>query len=72
MIYIKLSERAYLKEMPARADTLSPDNVVAIMDSVITGTAISGQSRVTVVAKSPLTDCIGILKVAGGSGSGKD
>jgi hypothetical protein len=30
MIYIKLSERTYLKEMPAGLNTLSPDNVVAI------------------------------------------
>ncbi len=40
-------------------DALGPDNVLSLMASVITGVAISGQSRLTSVAKSPLTDCIG-------------
>ena len=48
-----------LKEMPAGIDPLGPDNVLVIALSVLTGTAISGQSRMTAAAKSPLTGAIG-------------
>ena len=48
-----------LKETPAGVDPLSPDNVLALCTGVVTGTPISGQSRITSVAKSPLTGCIG-------------
>ncbi len=48
-----------LKETPAGVDPLSPDNVLALCTGVVTGTPISGQSRLTSVAKSPLTGCIG-------------
>lgn len=48
-----------LKEMPKGADALSPENVLTIMDSVVTGAAISGQSRVNVNAKSPISGGIG-------------
>ncbi|MEC7417213.1 MAG: aldehyde ferredoxin oxidoreductase family protein [SAR324 cluster bacterium] len=48
-----------LKEAPAGVDPLGPDNVLALCTGVLTGTAISGQSRLTSVARSPLTGCIG-------------
>lgn len=48
-----------LKKTKPGIDPLSPDNVLCLMASVITGVAISGQSRMTATAKSPLTDCIG-------------
>lgn len=48
-----------LKEMPKGADALSPENVLTIMNSVVTGAAISGQSRVNVSARSPFTRGIG-------------
>ena len=48
-----------LREIPARADPLGPENVLGISVGVTTGTAISGNSRVTVSAKSPLTGAIG-------------
>ena len=48
-----------LKEMPAGADPLGPENVLAITLSVVTGAAVSGQSRVMANAKSPLTGAIG-------------
>jgi aldehyde:ferredoxin oxidoreductase len=54
-----------LKEMPAGADPLGPDNILALCLSVITGTPISGQSRLTSVAKSPLTGCIGDSQCGG-------
>ncbi len=48
-----------LKEMPAGADPLGPENVLVLALSVVTGSAISGQSRMTAAAKSPLTGAIG-------------
>ena len=48
-----------LKEMPAGVDPLGPDNVLALSVSVTTGAPVSGQSRMTASAKSPLTDAIG-------------
>jgi len=48
-----------LKQMPARADPLGPDNVLTVMLSPLVGAHISGQSRVTVNARSPLVDGIG-------------
>jgi len=40
-------------------DPLGPENVLVLALSVLTGAPISGQSRMTAVAKSPLTDVIG-------------
>jgi aldehyde:ferredoxin oxidoreductase len=54
-----------LKEMPAEADPLGADNVLALCLSVMTGTPISGQSRMTSVAKSPLTGAIGDAQSGG-------
>jgi aldehyde:ferredoxin oxidoreductase len=48
-----------LKEMPAGADALGPENVFTLMLGVTTGAAISGQSRVNANAKSPLSGGIG-------------
>ncbi len=53
------------KNMPAGVDPLGPDNVLCFMASVITGVPISGQSRLTAAAKSPLTDCIGDSQMGG-------
>ena len=54
-----------LKEMPANADPLGPDNVLAITLSVVTGAPVSGQSRVMANAKSPLTGAIGDAQAGG-------
>ncbi len=40
-------------------DPLAPENVLVFALSPMTGTPISGQSRMTAVAKSPLTGCVG-------------
>lgn len=53
------------KNMPAGVDPLSPENVLCFMASVITGVPISGQSRLTACAKSPLTDCVGDSQMGG-------
>jgi aldehyde:ferredoxin oxidoreductase len=44
---------------PANADPLGPENTLVIADSVLTGAPISGLSRVSAVAKSPLTGAVG-------------
>ena len=54
-----------LKNTSAGVDALGPDNVLSFFASVITGAAISGQSRLTATAKSPLTDCIGDAQCGG-------
>lgn len=54
-----------LHEMPAGADPLSPENVLTIMLSVTTGASISGQSRVNVNAKSPMSGAIGDSQAGG-------
>lgn len=48
-----------LKEMPAGVDPLGSDNILALSLGVTTGAPISGQSRLTASAKSPLTGAIG-------------
>jgi aldehyde:ferredoxin oxidoreductase len=54
-----------LKLIPPGADPLGPDNVLILSLGVITGAAISGQSRVTATAKSPLTGAIGDSQAGG-------
>jgi aldehyde:ferredoxin oxidoreductase len=54
-----------LKMMPAGVDALSPENVLTFMDSVVTGASISGQSRITVNAKSPMSGAIGDSQAGG-------
>ena len=58
---------AYLvtQAVPAGADPLSPDNVLAMAVSPLTGLAISGQSRMTACARSPLTGAIGDSQCGG-------
>lgn len=48
-----------LKEMDAGVDPLSPDNMLAFSVSALTGARVSGASRLTISAKSPLTGAIG-------------
>ena len=53
------------KNTPAGADPLGPKNTLTIMLSASTGVNISGQSRMTATAKSPLTGLIGDSQVGG-------
>jgi len=48
-----------LKEMVPKVDPYSPDNILAFSVSTLTGVRVSGASRLTITAKSPLTDAIG-------------
>ncbi|HKZ69085.1 MAG TPA: aldehyde ferredoxin oxidoreductase N-terminal domain-containing protein, partial [Anaerolineales bacterium] len=54
-----------LKEMRPGADPLGPGNVLTLMLSALTGAPISGQSRMTANAKSPLVDGIGDSQCGG-------
>ncbi len=54
-----------LKEMPAGVDPLSPVNILTMMASVTTGAPISGQSRINVNAKSPMSGAIGDSQAGG-------
>lgn len=57
-----------LKEMEAGVDPLSPKNILVFSAAIATGAAVSGASRFTVTAKSPLTGCIGDAQCGGGWG----
>ena len=48
-----------LKHTPPNADPLGPENTLVMALGVVTGAPISGQSRMTTVAKSPLSGAIG-------------
>jgi aldehyde:ferredoxin oxidoreductase len=58
---------AYLvmQAIPKGADPLGPDNVLVMAVSPLTGLAISGQSRMTACARSPLTGAIGDSQCGG-------
>lgn len=54
-----------LNQVPAGADPLGPENVLTVTLSVLTGAPISGQSRVVINAKSPVTGGIGASEAGG-------
>ena len=54
-----------LKESPAGVDALSPDNVLTFFTGIVTGAPVSGSSRVSVNAKSPVTGGIGDAQAGG-------
>ena len=54
-----------LHEVPKGADPLGPENLLTIFDSVVTGASISGQSRINVNAKSPMSGGIGDSQAGG-------
>lgn len=54
-----------LKHTPRGTDPLAPENTLALMLSPLTGTPIAGQSRITAVARSPLTGMVGDSQAGG-------
>lgn len=54
-----------LRDVPAGADPLGPENVLVIAPSVVTGAPISGLSRFNVSAKSPESGLIGDAQCGG-------
>lgn len=54
-----------LREVPAGADALSPENVLVFAMGVLTGTPLSGASRHAVGAKSPISGGFGEAEVGG-------
>jgi len=54
-----------LNELPRGVAPLSPDNILVFTASVITGTPLSGASRFTAAARSPLTGAYGESEAGG-------
>ena len=54
-----------LRGVPPQADPLGPENILVFAGGPLTGTAISGQSRMSVNCKSPLSGLIGDAQVGG-------
>ena len=54
-----------LREVPAEVDPLGPENKLIISTGLITRTKISGASRYSVIAKSPLTGGFGESEAGG-------
>ncbi|MGL4483458.1 MAG: aldehyde ferredoxin oxidoreductase family protein [Anaerovoracaceae bacterium] len=54
-----------LKEMDPKVDALSPENMMVFAVSPLTGIPVSGQSRMNLTAKSPLTGTAGDSQVGG-------
>lgn len=54
-----------LTELPQGADPLGPENLLVFAPGVLTGTPLSGASRHSVGAKSPLTGAFGESEVGG-------
>ena len=54
-----------LKELPLNADPLSPENILVIATGVLTHTKLSGASRYSIMAKSPLTGAFGEAEAGG-------
>ncbi len=54
-----------LKNTPAHADPLGPENTLCFMLSASTGVPVSGNSRCTATAKSPLTGLVGDSQAGG-------
>jgi aldehyde:ferredoxin oxidoreductase len=48
-----------LRETPPGADPLAPENTLTFMTGVTTGAPISGQSRININARSPMSGAIG-------------
>lgn len=60
-----LAAQYLLRELPKDVDPLSPDNILVLACSVITGTPVPGASRFTAAAKSPLTGGYGEAEAGG-------
>ena len=54
-----------LKHTPPGADPLGPENALSLMAGVVTGAPVSGQSRVTATARSPLSGLVGDSQAGG-------
>ena len=54
-----------LRDLPAGADPLGPENVLVFMTSVINGLSLSGTNRYTAAGKSPLTGGYGESEAGG-------
>ncbi len=63
-----LSTKILWDELPEKIDPLSPENLIIIMTSPLTGTGAPSTSRYDISAKSPLTGAIGHSNSGGNFG----
>jgi len=54
-----------LKNTPPRVDPLGPENTLCLFTSVLTGAPVSGLSRLSANAKSPISGLIGDSEAGG-------
>jgi len=54
-----------LTEMEKGVDPLGPDNVLVLTTSVLTGAPLAGANRLTIAAKSPLSEGFGEAEAGG-------
>ncbi len=54
-----------LRDLPAGADPLGPENLLIFASNVLSGVPIAGMTRYTVAAKSPLTGAYGEAEAGG-------
>src|SRR4030067_3286102 len=54
-----------LKEVPARIDPFSPENILVLATGVMTGSPLAASCRFTAVGKSPITGTAGGSEGAG-------
>jgi len=54
-----------LKELPAHTEPFSPDNLIVIVNGLLTGAPVSTATRYVVSARSPLTNAYGESEAAG-------
>jgi aldehyde:ferredoxin oxidoreductase len=60
-----LASYLLLRDLPAGADPLGPENILVFMTSPINGLSLSGTNRYTAAAKSPLTGGYGESEAGG-------
>ncbi len=54
-----------LREMPAGADPLGPENVLVLATGLLTGAPVSTATRFNAIARSPLTGAFGESEAGG-------
>jgi aldehyde:ferredoxin oxidoreductase len=64
-----LGQHFFLREIPAKADPLGPDNVLVFASGLLNGTPGPGTPKYSVITKSPLTGGIGESEAGGFWGS---
>jgi len=62
---VGLGARLLYERQPGKVDPLAEQNILGFMPGLLSGTAVPGSSRITVVSKSPITGGWGDANVGG-------